>query len=199
MKTFLGEWWKVSVSDFTSSALHDCRCSKPCTHTCRSCWSSCARSVQPHGSHLLCGVSAPVFKGEIHTTPLEISPSWSSWLWGQGQPATPGLDSSSVVVWQQAAVEWVCNHITQSSVISSGWHNMFCGEHPGFIPELCIVNLWKWALSTEASSCCYNSCLSGDGGGFPVQNRVSTLFHKVSLWWNLWVMPAVTCSWDAFS
>lgn len=134
--------------------------------------------MQLHGSPLLWAVAAPVIRCEIHTIPIQIDPRWSSWPRGQGQPATPGLDCVNVAAWQQVVMEHVCNHIPQGSVINSGWLNMFCGEHSVFIPKLCIVNLWKWALSTCVSLRCYNGSLSGDGGGFPIQNRVSSTSVK---------------------
>lgn len=90
-------------------------------HTCTEAVEvKCAGSVQPHGSRLLQAVSAPVIRCEIHTIPIQISPRWSPRPRGQGQPATPGLDCGNVLVWQQAGVERVCNHIPQGLVVNSG-------------------------------------------------------------------------------
>lgn len=87
---FLGEQWNVSWSDFASSALHDWHCSQLCTHMRGGCWSCYAGSVKLQGSPLLWGASAPVIRCQIHTFPIQISPRWSPWPQGQGQPAMPG-------------------------------------------------------------------------------------------------------------
>lgn len=69
---------------------------------------------------------------------------------------------------------------------------MFCREHPIFVPKLCIVNLWKWALSTWVSLRCYNISFSGDGGGFPTQSRVSSTSVKcMGDGWVLWLVVGV--------
>lgn len=141
------------------------------------------------GSPLLWGDSAPAIRCQIHTLPIQISPRWSPRPQGQGQPATPGLGRGNAVLWQQAGVERVSNHTPQGAGIDSGQLNMFCGEHPVLVPKLCIVNLWKRALSTWVSLRCYNISFSGDGSGFPTRSRESsTSVKSMGGGWLLWLV-----------